>query len=178
MKTVKFTVFIVFFVALCVNAYSQRCGDGILFSFKKSGQRFLDSADLKISLKTFDRRFKYYNDPGHTEMLLDTISDTAAYVTYVNEINGYFSAKDSNKIYTPTLCGFFRMEFTFTDLITGETMKLIIHKIPHDTPINLNDIVFKKGEYEFNFNWVVDAIIFKENKKGVYSFDFSNFRSL
>jgi hypothetical protein len=175
LKLVLFVVLILFTQNI---SFSQRCGDGILFNFKKEGQKFLDSSDLKISLKTFDRRFKFYKDPGHTEMLLDTLSDTAKYITYVNELNAYFSAKDSNKIYFSTLCGFFRMEFTFTDISTGDIMKLIIYKIPHDIPIKLNEIVFSRGEYEYNFNWIIDAKIFKEDKEGIHNFDFSRFRAL
>ncbi len=175
MKKIIITVFIIISGLLCTSTYSQRCGDGIWLVFKKSGNKFLDSSDLKINLKTYDRRFKYYNAPGHTEMQLDTLKDTAAFITYVNEINANISEGDSNKIYFPTGCGFFRMEFTFTDISSGDIMKLILHKVTHDIPLKLNDIIISAGEYEFNINGILDTAIFKEDKEGVYNFGFSNF---
>ncbi len=33
MRIVKLTIFIMFFAVACANTYSQKCGDGILFSF-------------------------------------------------------------------------------------------------------------------------------------------------
>lgn len=176
MRKIILTIFIIIFGFGGTSLYSQRCGDGIWLVFKKSGNKFLDSTDIRINLKTFDRRFKYYNAPGHTEMLVDTLSDTAAYITYVDEMNAKISAVDSNKLYFPTGCGFFRMEFTFTDLVRGDIMKLIMYKVPHDMPMKLNDIVISAGVYEFNINGILDLATFKEDKNGVYNFDFSNFR--
>lgn len=175
MKKIIITVFIIISGVLCTSTYSQRCGDGIWLVFKKSGNKFLDSTDLKINLKTYDRRFKYYNAPGHTEMSIDTLSDTAAYITYVNEINANISAVDSNKLYFPTGCGFFRMEFTFTFHERSETMKLILYKVPHDIPMKLTNIVFSEGVYKFNINGIPDKATFKEDENGVYNFDFSGF---
>ena len=175
MKKIYLLAFVISFCCISANIFSQRCGDGIWLSFNKSGNKFLDSADLKISLKTFDRRFKYYNAPGHTEMSLDTLSDTAAYITYVTEINANISASDSNKIYFPTGCGFFRMEFTLTDQKTSEVIKLIMYKVPHDIPLMLTGISLVPGVYEYNINGKPDPTVFKEDKPGVYSFDISNF---
>ncbi len=70
------------------------------------------------------------------------------------------------------------MEVTLTDLINGDTMKIIIRKVPHDVPLKLNDIVFQKGEYEFNFYGDLSIFIFKEDKDGIYNFDFSYFRAI
>ena len=176
MRKIILTIFIIIFGLGGTSLYSQRCGDGVWLSFKKTANKFLDSTDIKITLKTFDRRFKYYNAPGHTEMLIDTLSDTAAYITYVDEMNAKISVVDSNKLYFPTGCGFFRMEFTITDQVRGDTMKLIMYKVPHDMPMKLNDIVISAGVYEFNINGILDLATFKEDKNGVYNFDFSNFK--
>jgi len=176
MKKISLILFIILTGTLSVNIFSQRCGDGIWMVFKKSGNKFYDSTDIKISLKTYDRRFKYYNAPGHTEISIDTLSDTAAYITYVNEINANILVGDSNKLYFPTGCGFFRMEFTITDLKRGADMKLIMYKVPHDIPMKLNDIVISGGVYEFNINGILDLATFKEDKNGVYNFNFSDLK--
>jgi hypothetical protein len=55
-------------------------------------------------------------------------------------------------------------------------MKISMLKVPHDVPLKLNNIVFKKGEYEFNFYRDLSIFIFKEDKEGVYNFDFDSFR--
>lgn len=178
MRIVTLTFVLMFFAASSTEIYSQRCGDGIWLSFKKQGNKFLDSSEIKMSLKTYDRRFKFYNDLNLSILQNDTICDTTTYVTYVNEIKSYITRNDSNKIYFSTACGFYRMEFTFTDPVNGDTMKIIMRKVPHDVPLKLDDIVFKKGEYEFNFYGDLSIFIFKEDKEGIYNFDFSYFRAI
>ena len=177
MKILISAAFIIFLAGFGSSTYSQRCGDGIWLHFGKSGDGSIDSAHLKVKLKTFDRRFKYYNAPGHTEPLIDTLSDTAAYVTFVNEVSAEISLGDSNRIYFPTLCGFFRMEFTFTDPLNDTSMKIYILRVPHDILLKLNNIVLANGEFVYDINWMPDSKVFKEDKEGIYNFDISDFSS-
>lgn len=177
-KTSKFLIaFILLFIIISANSYSQRCGDGILFSFTDNSYSQIESGKLSISGEYFDSYYRN-NDaeiksgmklkyPEFYQVQKDTI--------YVSKFGPQVEWKDSTHFYIRTFCSMLlmRVNITFND----KKMQLNIYNIPGDIPFRLDNIPFNEGKFEVNLNGYIDYKNFSQNSDGTYILKFDKFNS-
>ena len=160
------------------TAYSQRCGDGILFSVADNSNSQIESNKLKISGFYYDSYY-HNNDsemkpamklkyPEFYQVKKDTI--------YISSLSSQAEWKDNTHFYLRTFCSMLlmRVKIEYTDKI----MQIDIYNIPGDIPLKINSILFTEGKFEINLNGYIDYKNFKKDTDDTYIMDFDKFKSI
>ena len=165
-------------IVLCSVAYSQRCGDGIIFSIADNSNNLIKSSQLKINGHYFD---SYYFDldavmkpgmklkyPEFYQVQKDTI--------HISKIGSHAEWKDSTHSYIRTFCSILLMRVNI--VYDNKSMQLDIYNIPGDIPLKINSIPFTEGKFEINLNGYIDDKNFKKDSDDTYMMDFDKFTAI
>jgi len=163
-------------IILSGKVYSQRCGDGILFSFTDSSNQTIDFSRLNVSGFYFD---SYYWDkdaevkpgmklkyPEYYQVQKDTI--------YISNLNGHIDWKDKTHFYIRTFCSMLLMRVKI--VYNNQNMQLDIYNIPGDVPYKMVNVIFAPGKFDININGYYDYKGTTKDTDGVYVIKFDDFK--
>jgi hypothetical protein len=167
---IKYIVLLAVLVMFQQRAYSQRCGDAIVFSIVNKDTGQMDSLWLSVTGYIYDGYSRNNESVSTTGLILkynmDSSKETES--VYVTPIDKLVDWQDGGKFMLRTMCGIRLMSVVIEDRSSAKTMTLNIYNIPGDVPIKTEDFIFKSGTYELNINRTLDLKTFKKDSNGDY----------
>jgi len=154
------------------SSFSQRCGDGIVFTIADSSGKLYDSTQLRIEGSLCDSYYREKNSKvkSNFDFKYDPFYQTKPDTVYITDIKGPGNSYwwDAQRFYVRSYCGMILMRIKVFINEDRRPMILDIYNIPGDIPFKTDKVTFAPGHYEINIGGYVDYKRFKTDTDGYY----------